>query len=206
MESKNKKIVMFDFDGVLIDTLIPCYTINTEINEDLSLEEYKSFFTGNIHDAIRKNGEPRKRHPEFEQKYDICVREIKIPDILKDAVKYLASLYTLTIVSSTYSNSIHEILLREGIAEYFTDVLGADVDPSKVVKIKMLLEKHHSDPHDCVFVTDTLGDIREAHKCSVPSVAVTWGFHTKEDLQKGEPVVFIYDPKDFVLTIKNVLK
>lgn len=72
--AKAKKIVMFDFDGVLIDTLIPCYTINSEANEGLELEEYISFFDGNIHNSVRKNGEPRKYNPNFLELYNLYTR------------------------------------------------------------------------------------------------------------------------------------
>lgn len=54
MNQENKKIVMFDFDGVLIDTLLPCYKINVEANEDLDMEEYKNMFNGNIHTSLKK--------------------------------------------------------------------------------------------------------------------------------------------------------
>ncbi|MES2930681.1 MAG: HAD family hydrolase [Patescibacteria group bacterium] len=206
MKLGNKKLVLFDFDGVLIDTLISCYQINTEVNDDLDIEEYKGFFNGNIHNSIRKNGEQREEHPEFPQKYDFFTRELKITDDLKESVKSLAMSYVLAIVSSTMTSSINQILQREGISEYFSVVLGSDIDQSKVVKIKMLLEKYGMQPENSIFITDTLGDIKEAKECSVRSIAVTWGFQSKQVLQKGAPAIIIDDPKDLVSAIENVLK
>jgi phosphoglycolate phosphatase-like HAD superfamily hydrolase len=204
--SHTKKILMFDFDGVLIDTLIPVYLMAREINEDMDLEEYKTFFDGNIHDATRKNGQLQNFDPLFPEKYDHIVREMKIPDILKEAVRKLSASHLLVIVSSTPSASIEKILAREGIRECFADILGADIHKSKAVKIRMLLDAYSKAPHDCLFITDTLGDIREAAACSVPAVAVTWGFHNAENLQKGNPAAIIEDPNDFVSVVENMLK
>ena len=38
-----------------------------------------------------------------------------------------------------------------------------------------------------LFITDTLGDIIESNKVGIKSVGVTWGYHTKENLSKGNP-------------------
>lgn len=206
MSSQNKKLVMFDFDGVLIDTLFVLYGINTKINKNLSLEEYKNIFTGNIYNALRPDGTKKKSHPEFSNLYDNRTRELKVPAVLKDCVKELSGKYDLAIVSSTGNSSIKKILEREGIDLYFQDILGSDVAHSKSDKIKMLLEKYGKNSEDCVFITDTLGDIREAASCRVESVAVTWGFHERASLELGNPVAIIDDPRDLVATVEGVLK
>ena len=62
--------------------------------------------------------------------------------------------------------------------------MGGDIHRSKVAKIQMILKKHGIKPAEAIFITDTLGDMREAIKCGVLSIGVTWGFHEKERLQK----------------------
>lgn len=199
------KLIIFDFDGVLVDTLLACYSIVSETNEDLSIEEYKNFFAGNINDALRGN-KKMNPHPDFFGCYDVNTREIKVPLILKALVEKLSENYILSIVSSTATSSIRTILEREGINKYFKDILGNDVHGSKVVKIEMVLEKENTLPKDTVFVTDTLGDILEGKKCDVKSIAVTWGFHDKETLEKGNPAVIVDNPSDLEGAIKDVLK
>ncbi len=48
---------------------------------------------------------------------------------------------------------------------------------SKVEKFRMMEEKYGVRKNDMLFITDTLGDIREADKAGVPTIAVTWGAH-----------------------------
>jgi len=196
-----KKLALFDFDGVLVDTLGIAYGINVEAQPDLSLETYKSFFEGNIHDAI-KDG--KKRHiPDFDEKALAQTREIKIPEALRQMVAEISKYSVLTIVSSSTTRLITGIIEKEGLMPYFSDILGSDVHTSKVEKVKTLLAKYSVSPDDAVFITDTLGDIREAEKCGVKSIAVTWGFHEESTLAKGNPVQIVHTPEELLHAIER---
>ncbi len=203
---ENKKLVIFDFDGVLVNTLEVCLNISQETNANLSREEYKSFFSANIFQAKRLDGSPRKNHPNFFSMYDQQCRELKIPDAIKESVKNLSKKFTLVIASSTDTASIRKILDREQILEFFGEILGADVHTDKAHKIKMLLEKYHCKPEDAIFITDTSGDVHEGKVCNVSSICVTWGFHDKEELEKANPTHIVDDPGLLEVSIENVLK
>ena len=62
---------------------------------------------------------------------------------------------------------------------------------SKVIKINGLLKKYGHDPKDALFITDTLGDIRDGTACGVATIGVTWGNHDRETLKKGEPYAIV---------------
>ena len=206
MNSQNKKLVIFDFDGVLVDTLGVCLSINQEYNDNLSLEEFKNCFNGNLFKAERENGRTFKTHLDFGKKYDLKSRNIIIPEILKLTVEELSKNYILTIVSSSFSESIKKILERENILDCFSDVLGVDVDKDKVVKNNLILKKYNTSPNNAVFITDTLGDVLEARECEIRAIAVTWGFQERKILEKGNPVSIIDDPRDLLKKIDDVLK
>jgi len=204
MNSENKKLVMFDFDGVLVDTLLIGHKITEEVNRNISINEYKSCFEGNINTAIKNN--KLNPHPKFFEQYDNYSREIKIPDILKEIIKKLAQEYILVIISSSETSSIKKILERENIFTCFNEILGNDINTSKIIKVKMILQKYNALSKHSLFITDTLGDILEAQSCEVKSIAVTWGFHDKKTLEKGNPLAIIDDPRDLLEAIRNVLK
>jgi len=200
---KNKKLILFDFDGVLVDTLGVAFNINVEVMPDLSLETYKSFFEGNIHDAIASG--KKKRIPDFDDKFRSYTRELKIPEALKKVLQSLSSSNIITIVSSSSTNIIKEIITREKVDTYFSDVFGGDVHTNKVTKIKTLLEKYGISPGKAVFITDTLGDILEAKACGVKSIAVSWGFHDLNRLEKGNPFKIVHTPEELLSSIEGVL-
>jgi phosphoglycolate phosphatase len=200
-----KKLVIFDFDGVLVDTLGIAYSIDKESNENLSVDEFKSFFESNVYDAKRTDGTPVNYRHDYDSVYISRTRELKIPEILKIITRDLSSDYILSIISSTTSASINHILQREGVLTLFQDVAGRDIHRSKVFKIKMLLEKYKIKPENAVFITDTVGDITEARECGVKSVAVTWGFHDEKTLRKGEPDAIVNSPENLIKSIKEIL-
>ncbi|MFA7191966.1 MAG: HAD hydrolase-like protein [Candidatus Paceibacterota bacterium] len=206
MKDDIKKIVMFDFDGVLVDTLIPCYEISQEFNEDLSLDFYKTCFDGNIFDSLSKNEGKFNKHPDFDFHYEIKTRGLKIPQELKDIIKELSFKFNICIISSTPTDLIKKIIDRENISEYFTEILGRDIHINKVYKIKMILNKYSLESDSAVFITDTLGDIREGTDCGVKSIAVTWGFHDRKNLEKGCPAYIIDNPNDLTQAVENILK
>ena len=205
MDSQNKKLVIFDFDGVLVDTLIMHYKISSKVNKGISLNTFKSIFNGNIYEFLKKS-KNIKQHSKFFEIYEKQSRTLEIPKIIKNAIVEINNNYNLSIISSTPSRLILKILKKENIHSYFSDILGADINTNKVVKINNLLEKYNTKPNNAVFITDTSGDVREGFKCGVKSIAVTWGFYDRKTLENANPIAIIDDPRDLLGSIKNVLK
>ncbi len=110
---------------------------------------------------------------------------------IKDVVLNLSQKFLLFIVSSTNTNPIRAFLKQNNLENCFREIYGNDVHASKVEKIGILLKQYTLDPKDCLFITDTVGDIREARKCNVDSVAVTWGYHSREMLEREKPVAVV---------------
>lgn len=123
-----------------------------------------------------------------------------------DSIKNLSDKYTLAVISSTPSSYIKSYLEKRNILSGFSDILGSELDLNKADRISVLLRKYDINPDKVLYITDTLGDIKEAEKFGVKSIGVTWGFHDKGTLEKGNPVAIIDDPRDLVNTIKGVLK
>ena len=67
----------------------------------------------------------------------------------------------------------------------------------------MVFDEYKIGYKDCIFVTDTLGDIKEAIKCNVQSIAVTWGFQPKERLLKGNPYAIVETPEELFAAISD---
>lgn len=208
MEKKNKKVILFDFDGVLVNTLEFSYKIHKRKNPNFTWERFQSYSDGNFHDGYTKAVESGEHIPtdDFPKQYKDELVHITIHDILHDAVLSLATNYNIAIISSTTSNVIKDFITQENLNGCFTDVLGMDVHTSKVVKIKSIIEKYNILQNEAVLITDTLGDIKEANECGIPSIGVTWGLHDRKTLEKGNPVTIIENPADLEGAIRNVLK
>ncbi len=204
----NKKLVLFDFDGVLANTIEYSYQIHKDVNPDFSWESFQALSNGNFidgYDNALASGE--HIHPQdFHGQYQSNLNKINIHKALHDSIKVLSEKYTLIVVSSTRSDFIKEFLEKENTFDFFSDIYGVDIHKSKVVKINMILEQHKALSSDCIFITDTLGDIKEANECGIKSIAVTWGLHSSDHMEKGNPIAIIDNPEDLVQATLNVLK
>lgn len=193
-----------DFDGVIADTWDIAHRVGQMFCARLTPALHRKQFEGNIYeadDSIRQEDHgPECNHgldwwgayvPMFEQEGR------PFPGAL-EAISRLADSYSLTVISSTISDPIRSFLERNSAQVYFDDVMGGDVNPSKVEKIRMVLAKHGAEPKDCIFVTDTLGDIKEAAHHGIGAIACAWGFHTRETLQRGVPFRIIESPTELV--------
>ncbi len=128
-----------------------------------------------------------------------------VPGMAK-VLEELAGRYTLIIVSSTIFAPIQAYTDCHNLSQYFKEILGGDHEKSKTKKFQMIFKKYGIGAKDCVFITDTLGDLAEAKAARVGALAVTWGFHPPETLAKGRPTGFIHKPQEMTGKIKEYFK
>ncbi|OGG57518.1 hypothetical protein A2853_04070 [Candidatus Kaiserbacteria bacterium RIFCSPHIGHO2_01_FULL_55_17] len=197
-----RKFVLFDFDGVIADSYVVAWETARTLCKRVTEKEYKEAFEGNVHekhDAMmgRDHG-PECRHdldwfsiftPAFEE-------SARLFEGMRGVIEKLSHSYVLIIVSSTLTSPIQGFLEKHHIGRYFSEVMGADVHTSKHEKIKMILEKYGTSAPECIFITDTLGDMREAEEAGMRAIGVSWGFHTKETLMKGQPFRIVETPQE----------
>ena len=55
----------------------------------------------------------------------------------------------------------------------------------------MIRDKFNVVLEDAVFITDTLGDVKEAKKLNIKTIAETFGFHNRERLEQGDPYIIV---------------
>lgn len=206
---EKKKLVMFDFDGVLINTQHFWYQLHKSANEGLTWEKFSEMSNGNFIEKqkeLKENGEynwPK----DYEESFDNALhREFSVQDILHDTILYLKDHYQMAIVSSASNKILNKFLKKENLDTCFDDILGYEDHSSKVIKINGLLEKYNIEKNNAVLITDTLGDVREANDSGVYSIGVLWGLHTEDILKQGNPAKIIANPNELLGAIKDVLK
>jgi len=201
------KLLMFDFDGVIVASAEPCFAIHQQLEGDqLTREVWRTYFYGNAFESEQVNmhyvDDPvvSEEKPFFKLYKPIIEAMDPVPG-LKELIHDLAKTHTLTIVSSGFSDIIQAFLERHGLRQYFQEVWGADVHKKKTVKIQRLLQQYKATPSDSTFITDTLGDVREAQEVGAMPIGVTWGVHTREILALGAPLCIV----DTIEELTNIL-
>jgi phosphoglycolate phosphatase len=92
------------------------------------------------------------------------------------------------------------MLVRFGFDSYFQDIFGSDFRFSKKEKIDYALAKYRIARERAFYIGDTAGDILEARAAGVRSVAVTWGWHSRERLAAVNPD-YLVDTPEGLLTL-----
>ena len=179
------KTVIFDFDGVIHDTMELAYNINDRISsKGISLDEYKDYFNGNLYSSKKMD---HSKRDEFFKLQDEEFRLLKIEEKIKEELLKLKSKYDLHIITSNKESTLKTYFHNNNLHDLFTEILGIETHKSKEEKFNILLDKYNLKKEECIFVTDTLGAILEANAVGIKSIAVTFGFHERERLEKGNP-------------------
>jgi len=194
------KAIIFDFDGVIHDTFDIAYSINKIIYNDLSTKEYRDFFNGNIYGHKKITKEASNKYFELQEK---AFNGLIIREDIKEELLKLKEKYELFIISSN-RKMVLEKYFKDNDVLVFREILGADESESKVEKFKILFNKYDFGVDDCVFVTDTLGDLLEANKVNVKSIAVDFGFHDRRRLEKGFSCEIISRFKDILPVVDKI--
>lgn len=193
-----KYLIIFDFDGVLADSFDMFYPLirDSMKHVDLSLtpDQYRDFFIGNVHQGIKNFIGNDKKHEiamEFRNSnydkyyYDKDHKAKLFPGAIK-FLKEISKNYVLTIASSGRMGNIKNLLEENGVKNLFSIIL-ANSATSKEGMIKEILDKFYKKTEASVMVTDTVGDIVTAKKSGLKTIAVIWGFHSKERLSTAKP-------------------
>lgn len=186
-----KKLLIFDFDGVLEDTFDWNYEVAKKRYKNLNKEEYRSWFNGNIYEHPTVKAAGPMNIIEYFEEYKKGFVQRTIKSDYKDMLFALKPKYHLVIISSIDDDIINPYLERSKIDNLFEEVWGIRKKTSKVEKFKDFLSLYNISKDNCLFVTDTLGDIKEAHKVGIQSIGVTWGYQNRDTLEKGDPIKIV---------------
>lgn len=200
---------MFDFDGVLLDSFDANIQVFGEFYPQMTEDDIRDLFDGNgivrLREYQERHGitEIAERQRSFSARYAEVVQGRVMPEYARNLVTDLASRFTLSIVSTSREEGIEGCLSRSGVRHAVSSIFGRQAHDSKVEKIKMAIAHHRGSLERSVYITDTLGDIHEAREAGVHSLAVTWGFHERERLAKGNPWAIVDSPDDISLHIQK---
>jgi phosphoglycolate phosphatase len=202
----SKKNVLFDFDGVIADSFGAAILANKMINPGITDNEFRDLFNGNINDIKINLPEDKAKKADkqfFDTYIPLVMKLARVFPGMTDAIVKLSKNYNLVIISSTITSPIKEFMKKNKLDLYFDEIMGNDIHNSKSEKIRMIFSKYSVEPKDCIFITDTLGDIREACNAGIKSIGVSWGFHKKENLLTGNPYQIAEKPEDLCNIVSN---
>lgn len=197
-------------DGVLFDSIPFAEEFYLQSHPGMTSDMYKEIHAGNFHEEAHKYSHLKKEETEEERiKRHAFYAEKKKTTPMFEGVKELLedlhdSLYILVINTNAFDRNCLPLMDSSNITNLFDCIYTAEVSKSKVEKFKIIENKYNVSKEEILFITDSLGDVREADMASIPTVAVTWGVHNKEffEREKHSSLVAIVhtvdELKDFI--------
>ncbi|MCK5449421.1 HAD family hydrolase [Candidatus Pacearchaeota archaeon] len=184
------KAIVFDFDGVLLDTYENHYQTYAKKYQDLDRETHKRLFEGNIHEMRSKLvvKDEALDYPSILRKHLLGQG---IEDNIPLTLNKLQKKFPLFIITSHRESILKKFFEKQNLSDLFDDILGFETHKKKEVKFQYLFEKYNLNKDNILFVTDTLGDILAANKLGIKTIAVDFGFHERWRLEKGKPLKII---------------
>ena len=206
-------LVIFDYDGVLADTLDDlirfgqqaCNQLgvkHTVTKDDLSNLEVMSFATYG-----RACEVPEPLIDEFVKISLRLFAEKESPpaifDGLSEVIQHFSTKHKIAIVTTNSSQNVHAFLTQHGLDSLVHAVYGVDTPGSKAQKIAIARERFVKDGEAVFMIGDALSDVRAAKEAGVISIAITWGHQSMETLLRGEPDHIVHSPQKLIAVIEQ---
>ena len=197
---------MFDFDGVIVNSCQLGFEINREVIKDIQYSEIQDWGEGNIYNRKLREGIDDSYEFYYFEQYSQRVTDLIPVEGMETVFKELdLKENKLIIVSSSDEDSIKTFLEKHNLDKYFTEIMGRKTNPSKVEKFKMVFDKYKIEPDETLIITDSVGDVKEAHEAKMKAIGVVWGLHEKERLEKNGSDFVADTPNDILKGIENLL-
>ena len=190
--------VMFDWDGVLLDSLGASFNVYNKVftrlgTKQLTRDEFYRTQSPNWYEFYEKVGVPKTLWGEVDETWVRLYRE-EDPALYPDAMDCLGSLkrlgFRLALVSNGSTTRVESELVRFGLAPLFESILCGEkqeeLKPSPIM-LERTLRVLGLGPQEVVYVGDAPADVQAARNARVPIIAVARGPIQAERLRAEHP-------------------
>ena len=186
------KAIIFDYDGVLVDSLDVVHEIYKEIikyyDKPLFRDVKKNIDSYDVDwkKTLEKVGITKKEDLEkikniYKKHFEINKDLTKQIPGMKKVLEKLKGNYRLAVASNNFKNLIEDMLKRFGILKYFDIIEGGEKeilkpDPAVIINCMNHLKVK---PEETIYIGDMDGDIIAARNAKLKKmIAVTYGYHS----------------------------
>ncbi len=216
-----KKLVIFDLDGTLLNTIEDLgqaanYALERNGYATHSMASYP-YFVGNgvrrlvtrvLPEDARDDENVDRVLGDFMKYYnEHCIDYTKpyngMPELLQD-LRDMGVM--MAVASNKYQQAVSKI-----IPHYFPDINfiaiegqkdGVNVKPDPSIVFSILAQARVPKA-DALYIGDSGVDMETARRACIDSVGVTWGFRSKKELVEYQADVIVNNPVDIVGIVEN---
>lgn len=196
-------LVVFDFDGTLVDSLAVSVKVFAEIAPKLHLKPIGDLETARrtpTRILLKQMGVRFWQLPRVVRAFQDAAAghaaELKLFPGIPDALRQLRDAgHRLGVLSSNSEDTIRTCLRANAAEGYFAFVVGTPKLFGKAGALKRILKAEGVPASAAAYVGDELRDVAAAKKAGVKCLAAAWGgFHAAELLQSAGPDAVLTAP------------
>jgi phosphoglycolate phosphatase len=211
---KNYKLIIFDFDGTLVNSSPGIYnTANWTVQQfglkqETDIKQLNKFIGPPLKDCFKltfgladnlldKAGAIYRSRYQEKGQYQVEIYE-GIEDLLK---KLKAKGYILAIATMKYREIVFSMLKNLDLAKYFEYIDGTNIDGTKYKAeiLDEIVEHFNVEKKDAILIGDTDHDKNAAIEAKIDFLAVNYGFgYDKETLVSSSMIAIASSPKDIL--------
>ncbi len=213
-----KKVILFDLDGTLVNSLEDLCDATNYMLEKLGFEkrtinEVQSFI-GNGIDMLTRRAVGKKEYDfdlgmkYFKEYYseNMCNKTMPYENINFVIDKLKDNGFKLGVVTNKTQKPAEKVV-KNYFGDKFDVVIGTDLEKRKkkpdAEPIELALKTLGLEKKDCIYIGDSEVDIQTAKNSQVDFLGVTWGYR-KEDVFKDK-VDFVNKPEEIITFCCNFL-
>jgi phosphoglycolate phosphatase len=199
----NSKLIIFDFDGTLADTLGALLRISNRLAPEFGYPQIDDDRLASLKylsswEIIKLSKVALWKLPfllkRVKEEFPGEVRNVRL---FPGAIELLNTLklqgYRLGIVSSNAEANIRAVLSQNQI-EHLFDFVNTAATFSKGKAIERAMKQYHCPKSDAIYIGDEIRDIQAARSIQIRVVAVGWGFNAPTVLIDRQPDLLITKP------------
>ena len=209
-----KKILIFDFDGTLADTLAVIVEITNRLAQEFGYPPSNAEDLAQVRHLGAWQVIQRSRVSIF--KLPLLVRKLQnelsqeiehtnlFPAMEETLQKLKANGHALGIVSSNSTENINKFLKIHHLDHLFDFVVSSTTLFGKHRSLSRLIQQQNISRADIIYVGDETRDIEAAKKTGIQVIAVTWGFNSLEALAAHQPNYLLDKPSGLLTIVKEI--
>ncbi len=202
------KLILFDFDGVLADTLGDLLQFGQEACDELGVKHTATQHDLNSLEIMsfatygRQLEVPENLVAEFVSrcmaKFSQMPNSPNIFDGMTRVVEQLSARHAIGVITGNSTLTVENFLIENGIRNCVSLIFALDQPGSKIEKIVRAKNQLSMDIGDVYYVGDSVSDIHAAREASVKSIAVSWGHQSLARLVDAKPDYVVHSPQELM--------